>query len=274
MKVLHTSHRSIELKRPMLMGIINMTPDSFVAASRRASVEEAVACAKAMVAEGATLLDIGGESTRPYATPVSAEEECARILPAIEAIHVALPTVILSVDTYKTAVAREALRAGAEIINDVHGCQPDEGMWELVRDTGAGYVVMHSRGNAQTMEHCCTYHDVVDEVYTALTAAASQLEAMGVAQEQLLLDVGFGFAKRPDDCLALMAATERFAALPYGLLAGVSKKRFLQSLETTEDPTVVAACQLATHGTNILRVHDIAPLAVALGQREKEGQHV
>ncbi len=265
MKLWKCAHLTVRLDRPLLMGIINVTPDSFVAASRVADIEHALERAAQMVAAGVDILDVGGESTRPGATPLDATLECDRVVPVIEALHQTFPNVLISVDTYKTRVAKAALEAGAVIVNDVHGCQPDEGMWEFIVQSGAGYVLMHSRGDAQTMDGCCDYTSVVDDVYSTLASAGAQLEALGAAREQIVVDVGFGFAKTAKDCIALMEATERFATLPYGLLAGVSKKRFLSLVDTDEDATVWASKRLIALGTNIVRVHDVEAMARVLG---------
>lgn len=243
------------------MGILNATPDSFVAGSRVATIDAAVKQACAMVDNGATLLDIGGESTRPGACPVSVEEEIARVCPILQAIHTTLPHVPLSIDTSKVEVAQAALVAGATIINDVHGTHAAPGMWELVQHSGAGYVLMHSRGTSQTMDSLTTYADVIEEVLQALLTAAQKMEALGVARQQIMLDVGLGFAKTAEDSLRLLEATERFTATPYPVLVGASRKRFLAHVNQGEGTIVqrsaIAAKMAIMRGANVVRVHDV-----------------
>lgn len=261
MKEFWCCEHKLQLHKPSIMGILNATPDSFVASSRVAVVEDALVRAQAMIDAGATILDVGGESTRPGASFVDAETEIARVVPVITALHAAFPEVLISVDTFKVAVARAALDAGAVIINDVHGTQAEQGMWELVRERGAGYVLMHSRGDAQSMDGLAQYEDVVEEVLTALTTAAQAMEAMGIAREQVMLDVGLGFAKRAEDSVRLLEATDRFAALPYGVLVGASRKRFLALLQAGEgsivERSVLAAGRAVALGANVVRVHDV-----------------
>jgi dihydropteroate synthase len=261
MKEFWCCEHKLQLHKPSIMGILNATPDSFVASSRVEVVEDALVRAQAMIDAGATILDVGGESTRPGASFVDVETEIARVVPVITALHAAFPEVLISVDTFKVAVARAALDAGAVIINDVHGTQAAQGMWELVRERGAGYVWMHSRGDAQSMDGLAQYEDVVEEVLTALTTAAQTMETMGIAREQVMLDVGLGFAKRAEDSLRLLEATDRFAALPYGVLVGASRKRFLALLQAGEgsivERSVLAAGRAVTLGANVVRVHDV-----------------
>lgn len=264
----------MQLHRPSIMGILNATPDSFVSTSRVSSTAEAVAYAHKMVAAGATFLDIGGESTRPGAIPISAAEEIARVVPVIDAIHCAYPNLLLSIDTFKVDVAREAMAAGATIINDVHGTHSDVKMWELIRSSGAGYILMHSRGTAQTMDALVQYDDVVEEVLHALQTVANAMEAYGIGREQIMLDVGLGFAKTHEDSLRLLEATKRFSELPYAVLVGASRKRFLALLQngegTIEERSVAAATMAVTRGADVVRVHDVAATYRAL----KEIEHV
>ncbi len=263
------------------MGIVNVTPDSFSADQRTPTLESALARAETLLAQGATLLDIGGESTRPNATPVDCEEECARVIPVIEALHARHPEAILSVDTRHTAVARAALEAGAVILNNVAGCDPEPGMVELAAETGAGYILMQMPGTPQTMESCAgTVGEaaIVDAVQTALERGVARLLAAGVTPEQVALDVGLGFGKSPAESLQLLAATAHFATLGYPLVVGASRKRFLGH----DDPnlrvgaSLGAALWAAQAGAAIVRVHDVWETAEALrlyraAQQRSEG---
>ncbi len=248
---------------PLVMGIVNATPDSFYAGSRTPGAEEAIVRGRRLVAEGAAGLDVGGESTRPGADPVAPEEEAARVVPVIRGLRAACPGTLLSVDTRRTAVARAALEAGADIVNDGSGCTPDEGMWELVAASGAGYVLMHMRGDPTTMDSLTAYGDVVTAVAGALVSCAGRLEATGAHPEQIALDPGLGFAKTHRDSLRLLAATARFAALPYPWLVAASRKRFLgeaagcPDAEARGPASVGAALWAISEGADMVRVHDV-----------------
>ncbi len=255
--------RTLSFGMPLVMGIVNATPDSFFADARTPDCEAAIARGLQLLDEGATVLDVGGESTRPGAEPVSPEEECARVVPVIRGLRAARPEAILSIDTRHTMVAQAALEAGAECINDVSGCAPERGMWELVMASGAGYVLMHSRGTPQTMDALTDYDDVVAEVAETLRSCAAQLEATGIHPDQVMLDPGLGFAKTAHDSLRVLAATAHFAALPYPLLVAASRKRFLGVVADEADvaargPVSVGAALWALHsGANLVRVHDV-----------------
>ncbi len=248
----------------MVLGIINATPDSFYARGCVREAEQAIARGLEMAADGARMLDIGGESTRPGASAVSETEELARILPVIRGLRERLPEVLLSVDTRHTAVARAALEAGADVINDVSALHPDAGMWELIAETGAGYIVVHSRGTPQTMETLTAYPEgVVTEVKAALLDATERLRACGVKPEQIILDAGFGFAKSPADSLKLLGATAEFAALPYPYLVAASRKRFVGEVtgqaapEDREAGSLAAALWAIQEGATLVRTHDV-----------------
>ena len=255
---------------PLVMGIVNATPDSFYAGSRTPNVEEAIARGKQFFEEGASVLDVGGESTRPGADFVEPEEEAARVVPVLHGLRVACPGVLLSVDTRHTLVARAALEAGADIINDVSGCTPDVGMWELVAASGAGYILMHMRGNPQTMDALTHYDDVVTAVSGALVSCAERLEARGARAAQIMLDPGLGFAKTHRDSLRLLAATARFAALPYPWLVAASRKRFLgevancPEVEARAPASVGAALWAVGEGADMVRVHDVRETVQAM----------
>lgn len=262
--------RAVTFGEPLVMGIVNATPDSFYAGSRTPGAEAAVVRGRALFAEGAAVLDVGGESTRPGADPVAPEEEIARVVPVIRGLRAACPGALLSVDTRRTAVARAALEAGADIINDVSGCTPEPGMWELVAASGAGYVLMHMRGDPRTMDALTQYDDVVTAVAGALVSCAERLEACGARAGQIMLDPGLGFAKTHPDSLRLLAATAHFAALPYPWLVAASRKRFLGEVagcpeaEGRGPASVGAALWAVSEGADMVRVHDVRETAQAM----------
>ncbi len=244
------------------MGILNLTPDSFYAESRTPHVEQALARAEVMLEAGADILDLGAESTRPGATPISEEDELDRLLPVLIELRKRHPAALISIDTSHTSIARTALAHGADIINDVHACSPDDGMWACIAESGAGYIVMHSRGTPQTMDLCTSYEDVVREVSETLEHTCLALVANGVCSEQLVIDPGLGFAKTHADSLLLLRAVQHFAHLRPTLI-GASRKRFLAPFASQKgsDPrlaaSITAALWAAMHGAAILRVHDI-----------------
>ena len=224
------ARRTLELpRRPLVMGIVNVTPDSFSDGGRFLDADAAVAHALQLVADGADLLDIGGESTRPYAEPVAADEELRRVLPVIErlAAQVQVP---ISIDTSKAAVARAAIDAGAEIINDVTGLDGDPAMIALAVETGVGVCAMHMQGTPQTMQDNPTYADVVAEVRDYLRERRDALVAAGIARERICLDPGIGFGKTHEHNITLMRHCHEFHALGCPLLVGHSRKGFLGKL--------------------------------------------
>ncbi len=259
-----------------------MTPDSFYAQGRVPDADLAIERALAMARAGATLLDIGGESTRPGAEPVTPEVEWARIEPVLCGLRAALPEGLLSVDTRHTVVAEKALAAGADILNDVSATHPDEGMWELVAASGAGYIVVHSRGTPQTMAHDATYPDgVVETVKASLLQTAEGLLEKGVQAEQLMLDAGFGFAKTAQDSLRLLGATAAFSELSYPYLVAASRKRFIGDITGQSAPeargagSLGAALWAAAQGADVIRTHDVEAtrdaLAVYVAAKEAQG---
>jgi len=253
---------------PLLMGIVNVTPDSFSDGGKFFDPEVAVEQALQLVADGADLLDIGGESTRPYAEPLSADEELRRVMPVIEALaaQVAVP---LSIDTSKAAVARAALEAGAEIINDVTGLTADPEMLALAAESGAGVCAMHMQGTPQTMQDDPRYGNVVEEISEYLAARRNALVAAGIAPERICLDPGIGFGKTHEHNLTLMANCWRFHELGCPLLVGHSRKGFLAKLigdpeRDRTSATVGSALSLARQGVQVVRVHDVRPVREAL----------
>lgn len=258
--------RSLALgARGHLMAIINCTPDSFSDGGRHAGVAAAVTHALACVDEGATILDIGGESTRPGATPVSPEEEQARVLPVIEALA-ARTGALISIDTYRAETARLAVAAGAHIVNDVYGLRHDAGMAEVVATSGAGLVMMHTGRGRETEK----LEDVIADQDLFFSTSLKIAEEAGIARQRIVLDPGFGFAKTAEDDLALMARFEALQALGFPLLAGTSRKRFIGAVTGREVPadrdvgTAATTALLRLKGAHIFRVHAIAPNRDAL----------
>ncbi|WCJ58324.1 dihydropteroate synthase [Fontisphaera persica] len=264
---------TITFPRPMLvMGIVNVTPDSFYDGGRYFGVEAAVRHALDLVAEGADILDIGGESTRPGAEPVPEEEERRRVLPVIEALaaRVKIP---LSIDTVKPAVARAAIGAGASIINDIAANRAEPEMWEVAAATGAGYVAMHMQGTPATMQQHPEYQDVVAEVGRFFEDVLGRLQQAGVRPEQTVLDVGIGFGKTVEHNLQLLAALRQFKRWGRPLLLGVSRKSFIGKLLGAEPPerlpgSLACACWAAMQGVEIIRAHDVRATVHAVRMTE------
>lgn len=259
----------IPLDRPCILGVLNVTPDSFSDGGRFATVEAAVAHARRLVAEGADMLDVGGESTRPGADPVPADEEMRRVLPVLERLRRELPDVPLSIDTSKPEVAAAALAAGAAVINDVTGLRQPE-MVELLVRTGAGAIVMHMRGTPKTMQDNPVYEDVVAEVAAFLRDACARAEAAGVPREALVVDPGLGFGKTFEHNWTLLRRLPELGALGYPVLVGPSRKGFLGAAlggapPEARDVATAAACVLAwIRGARLFRVHAVAPTRDAL----------
>ncbi len=253
---------------PLLMGIVNVTPDSFSDGGQFLDPRIAVEFALQLVADGADILDIGGESTRPYAEPVSADEELRRVLPVIEAL-LASVTVPLSIDTSKAVVAKAALEAGAEIVNDVTGLSGDPAMLALAAQSVAGVCAMHMQGTPQTMQDDPQYENVVDEISDYLAARRHALTAAGIMPTRICLDPGIGFGKTHQHNLTLMANCWRFHELGCPLLVGHSRKGFLAKLIGDSErnrtaATVGSALSLAWQGVQVIRVHDVRPVREAL----------
>jgi dihydropteroate synthase len=264
--------------RPLIMGIVNVTPDSFSDGGRFFSPDAAIAHAVRLADDGADILDIGGESTRPYAAVVSTEEELRRVLPVIEAVRRQQPETIISIDTSKAAVARAAVAAGASIINDVTGLVGDERMLETARTSGAGVCVMHMRGTPQTMQDDPHYDDVVGEICNYLRERREALLAARIERERICLDPGIGFGKTNQHNITLMANCWRFHELGCPLLVGHSRKAFLGKLIGDKQAdrtaaTIGGALALARQGVQIIRVHDVAPVLQALTVFQACGGH-
>lgn len=257
-------HRFETWERPLLMGILNVTPDSFSDGGRFVDLEKALAHASTLVAEGADILDIGGESTRPGATPVGAEEELARVLPVLRALRERHPQVALSIDTYKAPVAEAAVHSGACIINDVGGGRWDPAMPRVAARLEAGYVCMHSQGRPVTMQLAPVYANVRNEVLSFLRQRQSELIEAGIAPERVVFDPGIGFGKNAEHNLQLLRQPEFLQPLRRPILWGLSRKSFLAKLAGA--PADRLAGTLAAHAwllrsrlPQIWRVHDVKP---------------
>jgi len=257
---LNAGGKLIDLSRPKVMGIINLTPDSFFAGSRKPQVAEAVQQAEKMLNEGATFLDLGAYSSRPGADDISLQEETDRLLPAVEAIAAQFPYAVLSVDTFRSPVAKAAIKAGAHIVNDISGGQLDADMFTTVAQLQVPYILMHMKGNPKTMNALAGYEDVFSEVYDYFAERYHQLKQLGV--KDVIIDPGFGFAKKPEHGYALMNRLQEFNQLQLPILAGVSRKKMIYSLlggtaaDALNGTTVLNTIAL-TKGANILRVHDV-----------------
>jgi dihydropteroate synthase len=247
--------------RVLVMGVLNATPDSFFPSSRTLSPRLALECAQRMVEDGADIVDIGGESTRPGAVPISVEEELDRVLPLVEKIH-AHCDVAVSIDTTKAAVAREALDRGASLINDTSALRADSGMAPLVAERDAHVILMHMQGTPGTMQAAPEYADPVAEVLAFLVERATSAEESGIARERVFIDPGIGFGKRLTHNLALLRNVDRFTATGFPVVIGVSRKSFLGEilgLPVSErlEGTLAAESVAVAYGADILRVHDV-----------------
>jgi len=247
--------------RALVMGILNVTPDSFSDGGRYAATEAAIAHARQMLEDGADILDVGGESTRPGALPVAADEELRRVIPVIEAVHRETGAVI-SVDTSKAAVAEEALRRGARIINDVTAFTGDAAMAGVARRHGAGVVLMHMLGEPRTMQADPRYGDVVAEVAGYLGRRMDELEAAGLDRETMAVDPGIGFGKTVEHNVSLLAHLDRLLALGRPVVVGASRKSFLGKLTGREvgdrlPASLGAAAYAILRGASVIRVHDV-----------------
>ena len=263
------AHRSFEVgARTLVMGVVNVTPDSFSDGGQFLDADHAIRQARSMVDEGARLIDVGGESTRPGATPTPVEEEIRRIRPVIEALA-ADQRVPISVDTRHAETARAAVQAGADLVNYVTGLR-DPAMRDAVRETGAAAIVMHMRGTPETMATLTDYVDLRGEVFRALAGATETAEAAGIAPEKLLVDPGLGFAKSPPQSIELLDHVGELRSLGYPVVVGASRKSFtgwvLGNAPVGErlEPSVAAAVVAALRGAHVVRVHDVRPTCRAL----------
>jgi len=264
--ILHCGQFHLDLAHPKVMGIVNVTPDSFSDGGRYASSAAAIEHAQQLIADGADLLDIGGESTRPGAAEVSEQEELDRVLPVIEGLHdIAVP---ISIDTWKPAVMRAALKAGASLVNDVNALQAKDAL-QAVADSDAAVCLMHKQGTPQTMQQQPRYADVVAEVCGFLRERIAAAETAGIARARIVIDPGFGFGKALTHNLDLLRHLEALRALGVPVLAGLSRKSMLGALtgRAVDDrvaASVAAALLAVQRGAAIVRVHDVRETVDAL----------
>ena len=252
--------------RPRVIGILNLTPDSFSDGGRLTTVEDALRAAGRMLAQGADGLDLGGQSTRPGANDVGPEEEARRVLPALAAIRAAHPEALLSVDTFRAPVAAAALEAGADWINDVGGGRRDPAILKVVAAADCPYVLMHSRGDSTSMDELAVYGDVVQEVRQELLESSERAMAAGICRERLIWDPGLGFAKTTEQNLELLRRLSELAGDGFPVLVGPSRKRFIGAVLEEPRPrarlwgTAAICGQAIAAGAAILRVHDVGPI--------------
>jgi dihydropteroate synthase len=252
---------------PLLMGIINVTPDSFSGDGMYAQADAAIAKGLALIADGARILDIGGESTRPGAQPVAADEEIARIMPVLEVFRDV--DVALSVDTRHAAVMKAALDAGADIINDISGFRDPQAQNLVAAHPNCGVCIMHMQGDPSTMQIQPEYTDIVSEVKHYLVRQAQTLEALGIAKQRICIDPGFGFGKSLEQNFQLLAQLKNLTETEYAVLVGVSRKSMIgmttqKSVKERVFGSVAAAVCGLERGASILRVHDVGPTLDAL----------
>jgi dihydropteroate synthase len=256
-------------ERTLVMGIVNVTPDSFSDGGMFDDAEAAVKHGLQLLEEGADVLDVGGESTRPGSDAVGEDEERARVLPVVEGLRREAPEALLSVDTRKATVARDALAAGADVVNDI-GAGSNPGMFDVVASARAGMILMHMRGEPKTMQADPHYDDVVAEVREFLAERLEAANAAGIGRDHLCIDPGIGFGKTLEHNLALLRLIGSFRELGAPVLVGVSRKRFIGELSGADDPagrlegSVGAAVWCASQGVEMVRVHDVGATVRAL----------
>ena len=245
---------------PLVMGILNVTPDSFYAGSRSNSEKDILLRVEKMISEGMDILDLGGQSTRPGAIYISAEEELNRVLPVLRAIRNEFPSLTISIDTFYSEVAASCLREGAQWINDVSGGRVDSKLWKVAAEAQCTYVLMHSHGDSSNMKKLAHYENVVEEVYAYFKMEIEELKQLGISK--IVLDLGFGFAKNKEHNFDLLQNLDRFTKFGYPVLAGVSRKKMIQqTLNTTAEESLNGSTVLHAfaldRGASILRVHDV-----------------
>jgi dihydropteroate synthase len=269
--------RSVNLSRSgLIMGVLNVTPDSFSDGGQFVDEEAAFRHAARMAAEGAAILDIGGESSRPGSEPVALEEEVRRVIPIMKRIRAAFPDHLLSIDTYKAETARQAVESGADIINDISALRADQGMIDVLKGSDAGVILMHMRGTPKTMQLEPRYDDVVREVFEFLRRRRDDLVQSGIDPARIAIDPGYGFGKRVQDNVELVRQIGRFAELGQPIVVGISRKSMIAHLLgnpklRSEDrmwPTVALTSLLREKGARIFRVHDVRPNLESLRMTE------
>ena len=269
--------RSIDLSRSgVIMGVLNVTPDSFSDGGQFMEEELAVRHAERMVSEGAAILDVGGESSRPGSDPVPLAEELRRVIPVIKRIRSRFPDLLLSIDTYKAETARQAIAAGADIVNDISALRADPAMIEVLQRSHAGVILMHMRGTPKTMQLNPSYKDVVTEVLEFLQERRDELVSRGIDRRRIALDPGYGFGKRVQDNVQLIRQLDRFAELGQPVVVGISRKSTIAQLLGNPKlpsrerlwPTVAVTSLLREKGAHVFRVHDVRPNLEALRMTE------
>jgi dihydropteroate synthase len=258
--VLNCRGRVLDLSKPVVMGILNATPDSYLADSRVSTVSSAVAKAAEMISQGAKIIDVGGQSTRPGSDLISAEEEASRVLPIIEAICLQVPEALVSIDTYYPSVAAAALSLGAHIVNDISGGQHDEAIYQVAGDAHAPYVCMHMRGTPQNMIGLTDYDDLNLAIFDYFLARRAKIEAAGV--KDIIYDIGFGFAKNIEQSFDIIKELHTFVRCFSPLLLGISRKSLIYKtlgikVEDSLSATTALHAYSLMQGVSILRVHDV-----------------
>jgi dihydropteroate synthase len=265
---LRCAGKTLDLSRPVVMGVLNVTPDSFSDGGRFLAVESAVTHGLRLVEEGAAIIDVGGESTRPGAVPVAAEEELRRVLPVVERIHQSAPQAVISVDTSKPEVIREVAAAGAGLLNDVRAFQ-EPGALEAAVASGCALCLMHMQGDPRTMQRAPSYVDVVKEVKAFLADRAQACRAAGIAPQRIAIDPGFGFGKTLEHNLELLRHLRDLACGEWPVLVGLSRKAIVGTLTGRAagervHGSVALALIAAMNGARIIRAHDVAATVDAL----------
>ncbi|GEO05093.1 dihydropteroate synthase [Adhaeribacter aerolatus] len=257
---LNAGGKIVSLASPVVMGILNITPDSFFDGGQYTTFENYLARAEKMLEEGATILDIGGYSSRPGAVDIAPDEEQARVVPAIKAIKQAFPDCLISIDTFRAQVAEAAVNAGADIINDISGGELDAAMFETAGRLRVPYILMHMRGNPQTMNQLTQYEDIIQELVHYFEQKTAALYALGLTN--IILDPGFGFAKTIDQNFEVLRRLDDLKIMGLPILAGLSRKSMTyKTLNIPASEALAGTIALNTialmHGANILRVHDV-----------------
>ncbi|GAA4797580.1 dihydropteroate synthase [Olivibacter ginsenosidimutans] len=260
MKFCNVGGQLLEFHPPKIMGILNVTPDSFFDGGEHFALDQALDRAAVLLQEGADILDVGAYSSRPGAREISTQEEIDRLLPVVEHLVRSYPKAILSIDTFRAAVAQEAIKAGAHLINDISGGNLDEDLFDVVAALGVPYILMHSRGNPQTMQKQTTYADLIEDILAELLPKIDQLRALGV--KDIILDPGFGFAKTLTQNYELLQRIDELKILGLPILGALSRKSMIYKLlgvgpKEALNGTTVLHTILLTKGVELIRVHDV-----------------
>ena len=259
-RYIQVRNKLFDLSIPKIMGVLNATPDSFFEGSRIEKNTDLSSRVSAMVNAGMDILDIGGCSTRPGSEEVSEKEELERVLPLIKKIRKEFPEVLISIDTFRASVAEEALKVGADIINDVQGGNFDPRIWEIAKQYKAPYILTHSRGNSQTMLDLSTYNSIVLDILQELSEKIAQIKKVGVVD--IIIDLGFGFAKTPEQNFELLKNLSIFSMLEFPILCGFSRKSMISkrldiTVEESLNGTSILNTFALTKGASLIRVHDV-----------------